>query len=187
MKMSYNEIWSVPVAEYVIENIECHKELQHLVTSTEKQQGVDFDILEGVENNFTKWAKACAIDYISQFSEHPFEVVRNRSWVTIQNYGEKTWTHSHSNVDVIGVYYLSAVDGHPELEIYDPRPPNIFNTKHMYDGEKLVCDCARLHAIKPLTGKLVFFPGYLMHGIGANLLQIPRVSMGINFGVDIIR
>jgi hypothetical protein len=187
MKMSYNEIWSVPVAEYVIDDIESHKELHFAVTSIKHRQGVDLDILEGVDNNFTKWANLCAVDYITQFSEHPFEVVRNRSWVTVQNYGEKTWTHSHSNVDVIGVYYLNAVEGHPELELYDPRPPNIFNTKYMYDGEKLVCDCARLHAIKPLTGKIVFFPGYLMHGIGANLLQIPRVSMGINFGVDIIR
>lgn len=185
MKSDYREIWSTPIAEYQLEDQRLHELVVNYVNQPYGGQGNTFNIMQDRESDFTKWVFKCCADYLSKFydKESP-EVYIKRAWVTTQNYGQPNQTHSHGGTDIIGVYYIHATPEHPDLAIYDPRPPHIFNEVSFWNDEGIqIADCARQVYIKPITGKLIFLPGYLLHGVDANLSKDPRLSLAMNIKI----
>lgn len=183
MKSNYREIWSTPIAEYHLEDERLHNIAVAIANTKYEYTNPNFDILETNKGEFTDWVSQCCSDYIKKFYNEPFDIVFKRSWITTQNFGEPNEAHSHGNTDIVGVYYIQSDETHPDLVIYDPRAPHIFNEAKIIKNGNVICDCARSTIIKPRTGKLVFFPGYLLHGVDTNISKIPRLSLAMNIKI----
>jgi hypothetical protein len=185
MTSEYREIWATPVAEYQLESPEIHQLVVDMVNQPYDVEGNKFNIMEDKDSAFTQWVFACCNEYLSKFykKENP-EIIIKRAWVTTQDYGKPNQTHSHGATDIIGVYYIHATDEHPDLAVYDPRPPHIFNEVSIWNDNGIqIADCARQIYIKPVTGKLLLIPGYLLHGVDSNLSKDPRLSLAMNIKI----
>lgn len=178
-KNNYTEYWSTPIAEYINDNQEDRDYAKSLLTTPAINE--DFCGLSG--GKFLDWICDSARDYVSKFYHKDFDIELTRTWISVQNPLENFPTHSHT-VDVIGVYYINSNDNHPPLTIYDPRPAHKFNEVSIQRNGVTIIDCARHINIKSETGKLVFFPGYLMHGVDANLTREPRAALAMNFQIS---
>ena len=182
---NYKEIWSTPIAEYFVE-AKIHNDFVEFLNTFPGTgpEGNKFNLLDGVDSEFTKWVMSCCADYVSKFYNKPADLYIKRSWITIQKYGQPNETHSHGETDVVGVYYIDSNKDHPKLTVYDPRPPHIFNEVEVRNSSGIViADCARHISIEALSGKLVFIPGYLLHGVDINLQQEPRSSLALNIKI----
>lgn len=168
--------WSTPIGEYTLDD----KSLEgHVNTLLNKDyvEGNEFNILcEG--DVFLNWVSERARDYVSGFYALETEIEMVRSWVNTQKPLEDLPVHSHAPVDFVGVFYLNSNENHPHLQIYDPRPPHKFN-----EVSSGMVDCARQIDIQPKKNKLIFFPGYLLHGVRANMTREIRQSLAMNFKI----
>jgi hypothetical protein len=182
---NYKEIWSTPIAEYFVEP-KIHNDFVEWLKLPRGvgPEGNQFNLLENIDTEFTQWVIASCKDYISKFHTDPGIPYIKRSWITTQKYGEPNQTHSHGGTDIVGVYYLESHKGHPGLNVYDPRPPHIFNeVKFFNDSGIMIADCARSINIEAITGKLFFMPGYLLHGVDINITDVPRSSVAFNINI----
>jgi len=185
MKSEYREIWSTPIAEYQLEESNLHQMVVDMVNQPYDNQGNEFNIMEYKDNKFTQWVFSCCKDYLSKFYDKlDPELLIKRAWVTTQNYGQPNQAHSHGATDIIAVYYIHALPEHPDLTVYDPRPPHIFNEVSFWNDAGIqIADCARQIYIKPITGKLILIPGYLLHGVDSNMSKEPRLSLAMNIKI----
>lgn len=171
-----NHYWSTPIGEYTLDDMSLEG---HLVALLNKDytQGGEFNLLEEGDV-FLKWVYACARDYTSGLYVKNHENVLVRSWVNTQKPLEDLPAHSHAPVDFVGVFYLNSNKNHPSLQIYDPRPAHKFN--EVVSG---IVDCARNIDVVPEKNKLIFFPGYLLHGVRTNMTRDIRQSIAMNFRI----
>jgi hypothetical protein len=185
-KSNYREIWSTPIGEYWLEDISIHEELiEHIKLKYQNWGGDDTMNLFPEPTRFTTWVSECVTDFTSNFMQID-GITIGRAWATSQPYGHDNFLHSHARynpengADLACVYYLDVLEGHPPLEIMDPRPAHKFNMVHrkMADGNIASGFCSI--QIKPELFKLAIHPGYLVHGVGTNLLDYPRTSVAMN-------
>ncbi len=78
-------------------------------------------------------------------------------------------SHIHPGAIWSGVYYVQAPEGAGKIDLVDPRTvatmhPPVY-TKH----SKRKVECWSKVNIKPVAGKILFFPSWLYHGIAPNL------------------
>jgi hypothetical protein len=96
--------------------------------------------------------------------------------------GEMDSPHWHSNAVLVGVYYVQAGDNQGDILLHDPRggtwwpEPNAVTESNKYTRT--------FHRVKPESGMLVMFPGYLIHSVEANLSDSMRLSIPIEFLVS---
>jgi hypothetical protein len=189
MKKSYKEIWPTPIGEYWLEDDSIHDELvEHINSMYKNWKGDDTMNLFPQPTRFTEWVFECVRDYTNNFFPID-ECVIGRAWATCQRYGHDNFLHSHAHFnpgsggDLACVYYLDVVEGHPQLEVLDPRPAHKFNmvNRKMADGNIASGFCSI--QLKPEKFKLVMHPGYLMHGVGVNMLEYPRTSVAMNINL----
>ena len=186
MKMSkFENIWSTPFGQYFLEDAALQHYIIELINRPVGNIGNTFDFLEDADKShpFIKWLYTCAEDYLSKFYPNHGEIEIQRAWVSTQLYGDNTDLHSHNPVDFVGVYYINCEPDHPELIILDPRPPHWFNEVKTTDKYGITHDGSRHISVKPEPYKLIMFPGYLMHGVGINMSQIPRHALAVNFKI----
>jgi hypothetical protein len=186
MRKTYKEIWPTPIGEYWLEDMTIHDELTKLIKSKYADwAGNDSMNLFDVDCRFTEWVYSCVKDFTSNFFEiESCEI--GRGWSTCQRYGHDNFLHSHTHFnpgtggDLACVYYLDVVEKHPSLEIMDPRPAHKFNmvNRKMTDGS--VASGFVSIQIPPEKYKMVIHPGYLIHGVGTNLINYPRTSVAMN-------
>jgi len=183
---NYKQIWSTPIGEYMA-TPELHNEfIQWLETFPgQGPMGNTFNLLAGADNTFTQWVDTCCKEWLSNFYDGEPDIYVKRAWITIQKYGQPNETHSHGDTDIVSVYYChSNPEIHPNLTVYDPRPPHIFNEVKVKNKDGLViADCARHVSIEATTGKLFFMPGYLLHGVDINISQEERRSLAMNIKI----
>jgi uncharacterized protein (TIGR02466 family) len=101
------------------------------------------------------------------------------SWAMVMRNGDYTMPHDHSEVHWATVYYPDAGDADEKadpasglLALVDPR----HGTRPM-PGLELV---GSTFTVLPRTGRLVVFPGWLLHYVHAYRGQRPRVSISSN-------
>lgn len=177
----FREYWSTPIAEYQLDNEDLKT---HVVDIINKEYDLGNEVNILVDGDmFLEWVYSCSKNYLSKFYKNDCEVELARSWVNLQKPLENLPIHSHAPIDFVGVYYINSTDNHPLLNIYDPRPPHKFNEVVVERNGQNVVDCARQISIKPKQGHLVLFPGYLMHGVDANLTRTSRQSLAMNFKI----
>jgi uncharacterized protein (TIGR02466 family) len=83
--------------------------------------------------------------------------------------------HDHGGVIVACVYYVKAPENSGDLLLIDPRGSVNWDweSKDGFDG-------AKYKRVKPKEGKLVIFPGYVLHAVDPNNSKEERVSIAIN-------
>ncbi|HTT40116.1 MAG TPA: putative 2OG-Fe(II) oxygenase [Burkholderiales bacterium] len=101
------------------------------------------------------------------------------AWAMVMRNGDYTIPHDHSDVHWATVYYLDAGDAdataHPAsglLALVDPR--------HGRPMPGLESVLGTTFTVLPRTGRLVVFPGWLLHYVHTYQGQRPRVSVSCN-------
>jgi uncharacterized protein (TIGR02466 family) len=101
------------------------------------------------------------------------------AWSMVMRNGHYTIPHDHAEVHWATVHYVDAGDAdeaaHPEsgvLSLVDPR-----HGGRPMPGLDLV---GGTFTVPPRTGRLVVFPGWMLHYVHAYLGQRPRISISCN-------
>lgn len=100
-----------------------------------------------------------------------------RGWVNLQRPGQMQTVHDHGGIAVAAVYYVWS-EGAGDLMLVDPRGSTSFGNKR--EGEN---SNRKFHRISPKEGKLVLFPGYVLHYVEANTSGTDRISIASNFWI----
>lgn len=85
------------------------------------------------------------------------------SWINVKEPGESIELHAHPDATMAVTYYLQAMDNSGDLVLIDTAN---------YEHQQI-----NLRRIKPVQGKLVFFPAYVLHYIEANQSNDLRISL----------
>jgi ectoine hydroxylase-related dioxygenase (phytanoyl-CoA dioxygenase family) len=137
-----------------------------------KQAGFEFNLWECNTPNITK-LKDCIMDVVTQ--ETCMNLSLSRGWVNNQYPGKSLVIHDHSPFVVAAVYYVNCPEKSGDLLLVDPRGSvnwernpegNVSNVKHQ--------------RIKPVAGKLVLFPAYILHMVEENKSSENRISIATN-------
>lgn len=94
------------------------------------------------------------------------------SWFTKNGRGDQLQLHHHNDVDITGTYYFQAEGDCGDFYFESP----VGTAPHSFCYSKL----HRRHHIVPETGKLVFFPGWIYHGVLPNDTDKDRISLSFN-------
>jgi len=93
--------------------------------------------------------------------------------------GGFTPTHNHNPVAVGGVLYLDADPLKGNIHLEDPM--QMVKGRMPYDWQKK--PYLYTEEIKVEAGKLIMFPGWLMHHVRSNRSDSNRIVIGYNFGL----
>jgi len=178
-KSKYHEIWPTPIGEYWLEDMSIHSEIEHLI-ATVKWDGDDTLHLLKEQSRFGDWVKECVYDYVSRFNYPIKSCEIQRAWCVVQRSLEDNFIHTHHHVDIAAVYYIDTIPEHPSLEILDPRPAHNFNMVHRKLADGNIASGFSSIQIPHEKYKLIIHPGYLHHGVGHNLTNIPRTVVAMN-------
>jgi len=102
-----------------------------------------------------------------------------RGWINFQTAGESNSLHHHGETSIVMICYLQAGPGAADLILVDPRPPSIW-TSRIENGKS----GRSFLRVRPYTGLVVCFPGYIMHAVEPHVEPIPRISLATNFWVQ---
>jgi uncharacterized protein (TIGR02466 family) len=83
--------------------------------------------------------------------------------------GASNRSHIHPGAIWSGVYYVQAPEGAGQIELVDPRTVNLMNSATFTQHAKRKTECWTKVKVKPVAGKMLFFPAWLYHGIDPNL------------------
>ena len=97
------------------------------------------------------------------------------SWMSCLEPGQYAAAHHHGHSDVSGVYYFKTNGDDGDLFF---QTPNLASTTSIWSNEPHTI------SMKPEQGKLILFPGYLMHGIRTNTTPHTRLSVSFNMRFD---
>jgi len=105
------------------------------------------------------------------------KIVMSELWVNYQGRYQFQEYHDHRERVLSGVYYIDVPPGAPDLIIKTPLKANFDDL--MFESK----ESSEVHKLKIETGDLVLFPGWLEHGVDANLTDKPRINIAFNFGI----
>ncbi len=83
--------------------------------------------------------------------------------------GASNRAHIHPGALWSGVYYIQTPENAGAIEMIDPRTVNLMSYAKFLPNQKRKTECWTKVKIKPVAGKLLFFPSWLYHGIDPNL------------------
>lgn len=86
--------------------------------------------------------------------------------------------HCHPNAFLSGVYYVSTTEKSGNIFFQDPRPGAAVTACPVTEFMPWT---VRQISYQPAPGAMLIFPGWLYHGVGPNLCDVPRVSLSFNF------
>lgn len=93
-------------------------------------------------------------------------------WVNVREPGEKLEVHGHTESAIAATYYIKAKEGCGDLVAFD--------SSHAIDWEKNCLSGSpfmRARRFKPVEGRLIFFPSYVLHGVDENKSDDLRISL----------
>lgn len=97
------------------------------------------------------------------------------SWINlIEKQGYQEW-HQHSDASISGVYYYQTNENDGDILF---RTPNTFIELELFP---LGTNVKKFYNIKPKTGKLLLFPGWLTHCVNKNTTDGTRISVSFNY------
>ncbi|AVO39417.1 TIGR02466 family protein [Pukyongiella litopenaei] len=79
--------------------------------------------------------------------------------------------HVHPGALWSGVYYVQAPEGAGQIEFTDPRTVTIMNSASFIPKQRRQVECWTKVKVKPVAGKMLFFPSWLYHSVEPNLAQ----------------
>jgi hypothetical protein len=116
-----------------------------------------------------------AAPYISK-NFRDFKFWHTNGWINYCSNGEYIPIHGHGGPKIALTYYIKTSENCGDLLLIDPR--NGCDWDNEIDG----VNGAKFKRIKPVEGKIVFFPGFLLHTIEPNKSSETRVSLSSNMG-----
>jgi uncharacterized protein (TIGR02466 family) len=109
-------------------------------------------------------------NYCTQLQFQFKEYVRN-SWLTKTEKNNHTHVHDHSYTDISGCYYYQTNTEDGNIFFITPTPASSAYCFQKY---------AERWEHKPLVGKLILFPSYLLHGVKTNITNSVRISLSFS-------
>ena len=112
------------------------------------------------------------------------EPVLGNMWANINPKGGSNAPHTHPNCLFSGVYYVKTPENCGLLQFEDPRPgTNLYRPvkKKEIQDEK---EYWREIFYKPVAGRLIMFPAWLLHKVFPNESNDIRISVSWNFLQD---
>ena len=101
-------------------------------------------------------------------------------WANVNPPGGMNRAHQHPNSLWSGVYYIKATENSGDLKIDDPRNCASMIRPKQKQG-KLPTRLYRETHYKPVTGRCIMFPSWLMHCVDPNESNDIRISVSFNF------
>jgi uncharacterized protein (TIGR02466 family) len=101
-------------------------------------------------------------------------------WANVNPPGGMNRAHQHPNSLWSGVYYIKATENSGDLKIDDPRNCASMIRPKQKPG-KLPTRLYRETHYKPITGRCIMFPSWLMHCVDPNQSNDIRISVSFNF------
>jgi uncharacterized protein (TIGR02466 family) len=177
MEYKKNEFWVTPVWEVETGlSTEYNAQLLYdLKTFGKKSNNIcneNIQSMEPLKNKIFEALEHTVKGYFPHY--YPFNPVMYNGWVQSHKRGEMLHVHDHGGVILACVYYVKAPEDSGDLLLIDPR--GAVN----WDWESDGFDGAKYKRIKPKEGKLVIFPGYVLHAVDPNNSNEERVSIAIN-------
>lgn len=93
-------------------------------------------------------------------------------WVNISNKGKFQYDHGHGDAIVAGTYYFQTNGEDGNISFGNPSP--IVFTGGTPFGYLS-------HEVEPKVGRLLLFPGWLIHKVKINQTDSTRISLSFNF------
>ena len=90
-------------------------------------------------------------------------------WSITNPPGSSNRAHIHPGALWSGVYYVQAPEGAGQIEFTDPRTVQIMNSASFIPNKRRKTECWTKVKVKPVAGKMLFFPSWLYHSVEPNL------------------
>jgi Putative 2OG-Fe(II) oxygenase len=93
-------------------------------------------------------------------------------WVNVREPGEKLEVHGHTESAIAATYYIKAKEGCGDLVLFD--------SSHAIDWLNISLSGTpqlKERRYKPVEGRLIFFPSYVLHGVEENKSDDLRISL----------
>jgi uncharacterized protein (TIGR02466 family) len=182
MTTTKHEWWSTPVWEIEtgFDDIFNNKLLQEISNIQVSGSPYNFNIWNTKSQNISILKQKILADVKEKtkniFNPYfKFNPQLTRGWVNRHQQNEYTPLHDHGNTVMAIVYYIYAPEKCGDLLLVDPRNAPLWDriSENKVDGIKF-------KRIKPTTGKLVLFPGYVSHMVEPNKSNEIRISLASN-------
>ncbi len=102
-------------------------------------------------------------------------------WAIINGKFASNALHTHANSMLSGVYYLQALPGSGAIYFRDPRVGPLVLGAPIAEFTPLTFTKI---TYRPIVGRLIFFPGWLDHGVEPNLSEGERICLSFNVGLQ---
>jgi uncharacterized protein (TIGR02466 family) len=109
-----------------------------------------------------------------------FNLVINNSWININTPGSYNEFHIHHNCVLSGVYYVSAPENSGNVVIYNNSIMQFINASYLDTNNKNTYPEV---VYKPVTGRVIIFPGWLPHSVQPNNSKEDRISIAFNCAI----
>lgn len=93
-------------------------------------------------------------------------------WINVREPGERLEVHGHTESAIAATYYVKAKEGCGDIVLFDTAGAIDFE-RNMLTGSPYV----RERRFKPVEGRLIFFPNYVLHGVDENKSDDLRISL----------
>jgi uncharacterized protein (TIGR02466 family) len=151
------------------------KKIQTGVDANPKDSLWDYDTphLSALKAKILKIASDVVLSSIPEAQELNLRMEYSMGWVNVIGKGEGIEAHSHNDCSLVATYYIKAPNNCGELIVLNTR--NIIDNHGMflYNGKS---ELDHIH-IKPVEGKLILFPAYVMHEVKENESDDLRISL----------
>jgi len=185
-KLSVNPMWQTPVWEVQTElTKEFNESLLDEIYQIGKniKTGVDtspHDSLWDYNRPCLNTIKKIIIDIVTKKVREGIQEVRDLNiscesfmcWANIREPGEALEVHAHSDSAIAVTYYIKAQDDCGDLVLFDTKDAIDWEQGKLNDNPIL-----KTKRLKPIEGRLVFFPSYVLHTVEENKSNDLRVSL----------
>jgi uncharacterized protein (TIGR02466 family) len=185
-KLSVNPMWQTPVWEVQTElTKEFNESLLDEIYQIGKniKTGVDtspHDSLWDYNRPCLNTIKKIIIDIVTKKVREDIQEVRDLNiscesfmcWANIREPGEALEVHAHSDSAIAVTYYIKAQDNCGDLVLFDTKDSIDWEQGKLNDNPIL-----KTKRLKPVEGRLVFFPSYVLHTVEENKSNDLRVSL----------
>jgi hypothetical protein len=93
-------------------------------------------------------------------------------WVNVREPGESLEVHGHTESAIAATYYIKAKEGCGDLVLFDSAQAIDWLNIKISGTPNL-----RERRYKPVEGRLIFFPNYVLHGVDENKSDDLRISL----------
>lgn len=132
---------------------------------------IDHPSVYELQQHFARMATALA-----KHCGRPYPLAADRGWLNSLQHGQWTSPHSHPGSIFAGVYYVQAPKGCGDLLLQDPSAGSEWS--NYVDGPR---DARVYQRVSAVTGRMVVFPGHLVHCTEPNSSHTPRICIATNF------